>query len=141
LILPDVSVLLYALIPDSPRHRAYRSWLSAVVNSSDEYAISPQILCSVIRIATHPKIYAKPQAPEAAIAFVSALLRQPNCRTVQPGGRHWTIFTDLCRSARIPGNLVQDAWFAALAIESGCEWVTTDRDFGRFPGLRWRFPF
>ena len=38
--------------------------------------------------------------------------------------RHWGIFTDLCAEARAKGNLVQDAWFAALAIESGCEWVT-----------------
>jgi uncharacterized protein len=40
----------------------------------------------------------------------------------------------------VSGNLVQDAWFAALAIESGCEWITTDRDFARFDGLQWRAP-
>jgi predicted nucleic acid-binding protein len=39
------------------------------------------------------------------------------------------------------GNLVQDAWFAALAIASGCAWITTDRDFARFPGFRWRPSF
>jgi len=47
----------------------------------------------------------------------------------------------LARKSRSTGNLVQDAWLAALAIESGCEWVTTDRDYARFPGLRWREPF
>jgi uncharacterized protein len=41
----------------------------------------------------------------------------------------------------VKGHLVQDAWFAALAIESGCEWVTTDRDYARFPRLRRREPF
>jgi predicted nucleic acid-binding protein len=35
---------------------------------------------------------------------------------------------------------VHDAWFAALAIESGCEWITTDRNYARFEGLRWREP-
>jgi hypothetical protein len=35
---------------------------------------------------------------------------------------------------------VPDAYLAALAIESGCEWINTDRDFSRFPDLRWRVP-
>jgi hypothetical protein len=60
---------------------------------------------------------------------------------VTPGSRHWTLFLDLCRKAGAKGNLVSDAYHAALAIESGCEWITTDRDFARFPGLRWRTPF
>jgi toxin-antitoxin system PIN domain toxin len=140
LILPDVNVLLYSFIPDSRDHRAYRSWLSGVVNSGAEFGMSPRVLSSVIRIATHSKIYVKPQEPRRAIAFATALLRHPRCRTVQPGIRHWSIFCGLCETGRITGNLVQDAWFAALAIEHGCEWVTADRDFGRFPGLRWRFP-
>ncbi len=38
------------------------------------------------------------------------------------------------------GNLVPDAWLAAIAIESGCEFITTDGDFARFPDLRWRHP-
>ena len=29
---------------------------------------------------------------------------------------------------------------AAPAIESGSEWITTDRDYSRFPGLKWRHP-
>ena len=57
-----------------------------------------------------------------------------------PGPRHWEIFARLCRESEARGNLVPDAYLAALAIESGCEWVTTDRDFSRFPGLRWKTP-
>jgi uncharacterized protein len=59
---------------------------------------------------------------------------------IVPGQRHWEIFTRLCREANAKGNLVPDAYLAALAIESGSEWMTTDRDYGRFPGLRWRDP-
>jgi len=54
---------------------------------------------------------------------------------IEPKERHWSIFEALCRSSKASGNLVEDAWFAALAIESGCEGITTDRDFTRFPGL------
>ncbi len=68
-------------------------------------------------------------------------MNQPNCRIVEPGPEHWRIFNNLCRTKRATGNLVQDAWWAALAIESGCEWVTSDRDFARFPGLKWSTPF
>jgi hypothetical protein len=59
---------------------------------------------------------------------------------VSPGSDQWRIFRRLCGAAGAKGNLVPDAWFAALAIERGCEWITTDRDFARFPGLRWRHP-
>jgi predicted nucleic acid-binding protein len=59
---------------------------------------------------------------------------------VAPGDRHFAVFTELVRKVRARGNLIPDAWFAALAIETGSEWITTDRDFARFPGLRWRHP-
>ena len=45
---------------------------------------------------------------------------------------------DLLRSARATGNLAQDAWLAALAVEHGCEWITSDGDFARFSDLRWK---
>ena len=103
--------------------------------------MSPQVLCSVARIATHRRIYVSPSRLDDALAFSRVLLEQPNCTVVQPGARHFPIFEDLCRKAAVSGNLVQDAWLAALALESGCEWITTDGDFARFPGLRWRRPF
>ncbi len=76
-----------------------------------------------------------------ALLFSNTLLSRPNCHKILPGERQWDIFTDLCRKVDAKGNLVQDAWFAALAIEHGCEWITFDRDYARFPGLRWRTPF
>ena len=74
------------------------------------------------------------------MAFAEAFRGQPNAVTVAPGVRHWGIFGELCESAGARGNLIPDAWLAALAIESGCEFVTTDRDFARFDALRWRHP-
>jgi len=140
-ILADVNVLLYAFRSDSVSHAAYREWLGRVVNGDEAYGMSPQVLSSVVRIATHPRIYAAPSRLEEALAFARVLLEQPTCTVVQPGPRHFSIFEGLCRTAAATGNLVQDAWLAALAVESGCEWVTTDGDYARFPGLRWRRPF
>lgn len=141
MILPDVNVLLYAFRDDSADHARYRQWLDDLVNGEEAYAMSPQVLCSVARIATHPRVYVSPSRLDDALAFARVLLEQPHCTVVAPGARHFSIFEDLCRKAAAGGNLIQDAWFAALAVESGCEWVTTDADFARFPGLRWRRPF
>lgn len=141
MILPDVNVLLYAFRRDSVRHSEYHKWLEAIVNSDAAFGISPQALASLVRISTHPAVYLNPSTLDEAVAFCDAILEAPNCSVVQPRERHWAVFTDLCRQARAKGNLVQDAWFAALAIESGCEWVTTDHDYARFPGMRWREPF
>lgn len=140
MILPDVNVLVYAFRSDAADHERYATWLTAVLNSPNAYGISPQVLSSVVRVCTHRKIFARPSRLEQALEFCDVLMRQPNATIVAPGERHWLIFSELCASAQATGNLVQDAWFAALAIESGCEWITTDRDFARFPGLNWRPP-
>ena len=141
MILPDVNVLLYGFRIDSRDHAAYRTWLEALLNGPSMYGMSPQVLCSVVRIATHPRIFVRPSRLEDASAFVHALIEPDHCTVVVPGPRHWGLFHDLCRESAVSGNLVQDAWFAALAIESGAEWITTDRDYARFARLRWRSPF
>jgi len=141
MILPDLNVLLYAFRGDVPLHGGCRDWLQSVVNGEAAFGMSPQVLGSVVRISTHPRIFARPSSLEDALAFSTILLEQPHCQIVQPGPRHWRIFSDLCRRAQAYGNLVQDAWLAALAIESGCEWITADRDYARFKGLQWRTPF
>ena len=141
MILPDVNVLIYAFREDSPDHKKYRRWLESVVRGDMAYGMSPQVLGAVVRIVTHPRIFVPPTPLEEALAFANLLMDQPHCQVIQPGPRHWGIFHAVCRRARASGNLVQDAWFAALAIESGCEWITTDRDYARFEGLRWRAPF
>jgi predicted nucleic acid-binding protein len=97
-------------------------------------------LSGLIRITTHPKVFKEPSGLDEVIGFCEILLAQPHGLIIQPGGRHWEIFTRLCLEADVRGNLVPDAWFAALAIESGCEWITLDRDYARFTGLRWCLP-
>lgn len=140
MILPDVNVLLYAFRADSPSHDAYRDWLDSIVNGETAYGMSPQVLSAVVRVSTHPRIYRRPSTLDGALSFCEVITSQPHCRLIVPGDRHWSIFERLCRAARVKGNLVTDAWFAALAIESGCEWITEDGDFARFPGLRVRSP-
>lgn len=141
MILTDVNVLLYAFRRDSAEHERYRDWLENLVNGPEAYGMAPQVLSSVVRISTHPKIYRHPSSLEEALGFCRVVMCQPQATLVTPQERHWSLFESLCEVADARGNLVQDAWFAALAMEWGCEWVTVDRDFARFPGLRWRLPF
>ena len=97
-------------------------------------------LSAVVRITTHSRPFNVPSAPEEAFRFCDDLLGQPHCQVVEPGDRHWSIFSDICIATNIRGPRVTDAWYAALAIEWGCEWITLDRDFARFPGLKWSLP-
>lgn len=93
-----------------------------------------------IRVVTHPRIFTPPASIERAFEFADALLAQPSALVVAPGPRHWEVYRRLCLAAGAKGNLAADAFIAALAVESGSELITTDRDFARFPGLRWRHP-
>jgi len=133
-------VLVYAFHEGTPDHKRYREWLEAAAISDEPLGLSELVLSGFVRVATHPRIFSPPAPVVEALAFVAALRAQPNAVIVMPGERHWEIFDRLCRDAGARGNLVADAYLAALAIESGCEWITTDRDFSRFPGLRWRHP-
>ena len=141
MILPDVNVLLHAFRVDAPEHREHRSWLEAVIGGDIRYGISPQVLSSVLRIATNRRVFREPYDLANVLAFCADVTDPPQCQIIQPGPGHWEIFSDLCPRVPATGNLVQDAWFAALAIENGCEWITHDRDYTRFPGLRTRAPF
>jgi uncharacterized protein len=98
------------------------------------------VLSGFIRIVTHPRVFVDPTPPGDAIAFCEALRSQPNATILAPGPRHWRIFTRLCAEVGARGNLVPDAYLAALAIETGSEWITTDRGFRRFDGVRLRHP-
>ncbi len=141
MILADVNIFIYAFRSDSQNHARYREWLESVINGPEAYGIAPQALCSFLRITTHPRVYVHPSRFEDALSFARVLQEQPHATLVAPRENHWEIFENLCRESAATGNLIQDAWFAALAIESGCEWITVDRDYARFKGLHWRPPF
>lgn len=139
-ILVDVNILVYAHRPDAVGHSHYSAWLKDALNSKEGCGLSELALSGMVRIATHPQIYPKPTPIELALNFAQELRDDEGSYIVSPGVRHWEIFCRLCKQAGAKGNLVSDAYFAALAIESGAEWITSDRDFARFSGLKWRHP-
>lgn len=140
MILVDVNVLIYAHRSDSPDHGAYRQWFENVADAEEPFGVTDLILSNFLRVVTHPRVFDPPTPLGDALDQVAAIRGLANCLSVLPGSRHWAVFLRLCRDSGARGNLVPDAYIAALAIESGCELVTSDRDFARFPGLRWRHP-
>lgn len=140
MILPDINVLLYAFREDMKDHASYRNWLMNATQGDQAFGLSELVLSGFLRIATHPKIFNPPTPLSSAVPFVEVLRAQPQCVLISPGPSHWDIFTKLCEKTEARGGHITDAYFAALAIESGSEWITTDRDYSRYPGLKWRHP-
>lgn len=140
MIAPDANVLLYAFREDSRRHAEYHAWLQDALNGTETVALFEPVLSAVLRIATHPGIF-KPPSPRTAVEeFLDTCLAAPAAKPVGAEAGHWAIFRDLCTKADCRGNLIQDAYLAAMALEHGCTFVTTDDHYARFPRLRWRHP-
>lgn len=140
MILVDVNILLYAEDSFHPQHSKARSWWDSQLSGTEPVCLCWPTLSAFIRIGTNHRIFENPLAIDEAIARVQSWLDQPCTRVVRPTDRHWTVFQNVLIQAQAVANLVPDAHLAALAIEHGCELASTDSDFARFPGLKWRNP-
>jgi len=140
MVLIDVNVLVYAYRTELPNHAAFLQWIENCAASDQPFGVPDLVLSGFLRVMTLPKVFPTPTPLDEALRVVDWLRAQPNFLRINPGERHWEIFVRLCRQVSAKGNLIPDAYLAAIAIESGSEWVTTDRDYSRFPGLRWRHP-
>ena len=72
--------------------------------------------------------------------MVQQWLERPNTAILAPTERHWPILQALIPKAQVRGPLMMDAHLVALAIEHGAVIYTSDRDFSRFPVLKWVNP-
>ena len=140
MMLMDVNVLVYAHREDAKDHGAFRDWLESVINSNVAYGYSELVLSGFIRVVTHPKVFEVPSSPDAAIAFAQQLRSADHAICIAPGKNHWDLFTKCVGQIAAQGNDIPDAYHAALALEWDCDWVTTDKGFRRFKGLRVRHP-
>ena len=140
MLLVDVNILVYAHRPESPQHEQYRGWLRQALSGPEPFGVVDSVLASFLRIVTHHRVFLEPTPTETAVAFCEAVRSAPAAVDVQPGPDHWPLFRDLLVTTTARGNLVPDAYLAALAIEQGATFVTTDAGFARFPGLRRAHP-
>jgi toxin-antitoxin system PIN domain toxin len=139
-ILIDANLVLYAYDRGAEQHAKSRAWLEAVLAGPDLVRFGWVTLWGFLRIATHRRIFDRPLSMSEAIAAISSWLEQPVVGVLEPGEWHWEILRQLIRDGQATGPLVMDAVLAALAVEHGATLCTTDRDFSRFPGLKWTNP-
>ena len=140
MLVPDVNILVYAFRTDSVEHDVYRAWLTDAL-AADRIGLTDTIVSGFVRIVTHPRIYADPTPAAAAASFVRHLADAPRTGWLRSGAAAWDAFEELTATDHaIRGNLVPDAYIAALCIANGARLATRDRGFARFPGLRWFDP-
>lgn len=136
----DVNVLLYAASPSSQEHHAAREVLEQARRGLPGLGVLSTVAASFLRIATDPRASTVPLSAEQGLQFLDAVLDAPNARVVNPGPAHWSTFRQLCLEYRPRRGDVTDCWLAAAAMEIDATWLSFDRGFARFSGLRWVDP-
>jgi len=139
-IVIDANLLLYAYSAPSSKQEKARVWLEKTLSGSEPVGLSWQVVSAFLRIASNPKLPHLRRPLEEVARIVDEWLQQPGVQVLVPGEQHWRIFRQTMAEGQASGDLVSDAQIAALTIEYGGVLYTTDRDFTRFPGLRWRNP-
>jgi toxin-antitoxin system PIN domain toxin len=139
-ILIDANLLIYAYDSSSRQHAAARPWLETALSGDEPVRLPLVVLTAFVRLTTDARVMARPLSVADASAIVESWLALPAVAVASPTQRHWSLLADLATSGQARGPLVMDAHVAALAIEHGATLCTTDRDFSRFAGLRWRDP-
>lgn len=136
----DVNVLVQVHREDADRHAEVKAWMEEAMEQPCGVAVSDLVLSGFLRIVTHSKVFKDPSPISVALEFVEDFREREEVHVLSPRNGNWKIFTDLCRNTEARGNHIPDAYHAALALETGCEWISLDRGFSRYPGLRWSLP-
>jgi len=139
-IVLDANVLLYAYDSDSDKHAKARAWVEEVFSGASPVGLPWQTVSAFMRIVTNPRLAGKRFTPVEVVEIVDQWVKQPNVRLLGPGDDHWSFLRQMIVDGQVRGPLITDAQLAALTIEYGGVLYTTDRDFSRFPGLRWKNP-
>lgn len=136
MILVDANILIYAVDSDSPHHAKARRWLEETLSGTTRVGLAWVVVLAFLRLTTNPAVVRRPLAVERAMGYVDEWLEQPFVELVGPGEKHWPLLRTLLTATGAAGNLTSDAHLAALALECSAEIGSSDRDFGRFPGVR-----
>jgi uncharacterized protein len=139
-IVLDANILLYAYDADSDKHAKARAWVEEVFSGASPVGLPWQTLLAFMRIVTNPRLTGKRFTTVEVADLVDQWVKQPNVRLLGPGDNHWSFLRQMIVDGQVRGPLITDAQLAALTIEYGGILHTTDRDFSRFPGLRWKNP-
>jgi hypothetical protein len=138
----DTNILVYARRSDAPHHRQALRLLRTFAEGARPWALPWPCVYEFLRVVTHPRVFQPPTPLEAALDGLESLLASPSLTLLGEGPGHPAHMRRMVDAGRAAGNLAHDAHIAALLREHGVrEFLTADRDFSRFPGIRARDPF
>ncbi len=133
----DVNVVLAAHRDDHPQHGMVRPWFDQLLAGDEVFTVPALVWAAFLRLGTNRRVFSVPASRAEAFAFIEAVDAQPNHLAAGPGVRHLALLRQLCDEADAVGDLVPDAVITAVATEHSCQVVTLDRDFARFPSVRY----
>ena len=140
MIVLDANLLLYAYSTAAPEHRRARAWVEQVLSGGALVGLPWQSISAFIRILSNARLPGERFTVKELVEIVEGWVERPSVRLLAPGERHWALFQEMLLKGQARGPMTSDAELAALTIEYGGVLYTTDRDFARFPGLRWENP-
>ena len=140
MIVVDLNILLYAINPTFEHHAKIKKWWETSMNGNEPIGLAWIVLLGFMRISTNPRIFPNPLSTETAIRKIDIWLNHHNTQLMHESENHWSILRELLNDTGAAGNLVTDAYLAALSISNGAKLVSCDNDFARFPKLRWQNP-
>lgn len=140
MILVDINILVNSYREDMVRHREFRAWFLGLAQNGVAFGVADLVFSGFLRIVTNPAIFNSPTPVKKALKHVAEIQALPTFVPVYPGVRHWEVFRGLVETMDLRGNRIPDAYLAAMAIETGNEWISDDRGFSEYPNLRWRRP-
>jgi len=139
-IVVDANLLIYSYDTASPHHKRSRAWVEKIFSGAEPVGLPWQTITAFLRVVTNRKLPVSSLTVEQAAQIVEGWLEQPNVRIIVAGHEHWFILKRMIIEGQASGPLISDAEIVALTLEYGGVLYTADRDFARFPGLRWTNP-
>lgn len=136
----DANVVLPAHRADHPDHAVARAWLDRLLASGEQFGVPWTVWWNFLRLSTHHRIFPVTTPADEAFEFIASIRAQPGHVPAEPGPHHERLLLRECESGEATADLMPDAVLAALGVEHGAEVVSFDRDFGRFPEVRWSRP-
>lgn len=139
-IVPDVNLLLCAMNSDSELHDPAWAWWESAQRGTERIGLAWSVITAYIRLMTNAAVMPRPLSVEQATDDARAWLDFPITDALLPGAEHLHVMERLLVAAGNGGELTSDAHLAALALEHGGTVYSLDRDFARFPSIRWVNP-
>ncbi|MGB3563530.1 MAG: TA system VapC family ribonuclease toxin [Thermoanaerobaculia bacterium] len=138
----DANVLLYASDTSSPFHTAARRFLEEKTAAPEIIYLPWPVALAYLRIATHPRLFDSPLAPDEALGNLRSLVSLPIVRTLGEKEGFLEAYAKVTSGVPARGNLVPDAHLATILFQHGVPTIyTNDSDFRKFAFLQVRNPF